>query len=632
MRKILQTTLLFMGSSMFLWAQTSSSILVDFPKSNTAAISSKVSYTFKLVKNDRGVQELIINETVSEKVISLKGSTYFVGAVSYDNYSSINEFEHRNERNKISNRHIIQRSNLESNGIFHDDNKLFTFSLDMSSKDDIAYFSYVKTYKDPKYFTKTFFQESYPIVEKTISVTIPSWLQIQVFPRNFTDAIKVSETKNSKGEKVLRYSMSKIQEFANESNAPGITYYAPHLVFSIQSYTDKKGLTTEVFKSTEDVYKWYRVLLSQMNNDPSVFKPLVTELTQNCKTEEEKIKRIFFWIQDNIRYVAYEDGIAGFKPANCQDVFNLRYGDCKGMSNLLKNMLSLINVDARLTWVGTRHLNYDHSIPALCVDNHMICTLIKDGKKVFLDPTETFVDYGKIAHRIQGREAMIENGDQYMLEKIQELDEKENRTLITEKIRLNNELLQIKGKAQYDGENKRSLLNFLDLTEEAKKEERIKNFISNENTDIKISQLNYSDLKDRKGKMTFDYMASVKNKTFVIQKKKYVQIECEQEFKYFTFKEERKLDYVFSEKYALSKEIEFEIPPGHKVEYLPESFSAGNKNFTISVQISQSGGSIRYKKEIIIRDGKISKAEFKDWNEAILKLRKFYDDTIVLSF
>jgi hypothetical protein len=28
----------------------------------------------------------------------------------------------------------------------------------------------------------------------------------------------------------------------------------------------------------------------------------------------DKVKAIFYWVQNNIRYIAFEDGIAGFLP------------------------------------------------------------------------------------------------------------------------------------------------------------------------------------------------------------------------------------------------------------------------------------------------------------------------------
>ena len=95
-------------------------------------------------------------------------------------------------------------------------------------------------------------------------------------------------------------------------------------------------------------------------------------------------------MQDNIRYIAYEDGYSGYIAAGAQDVLAKKFGDCKGMANLLTEMLKLAGYDSHFTWIGTRQLPYPQSMPALCVNNHAICTLNFSGKTYFLDATENY--------------------------------------------------------------------------------------------------------------------------------------------------------------------------------------------------------------------------------------------------
>src|SRR6185295_4790856 len=123
-----------------------------------------------------------------------------------------------------------------------------------------------------------------------------------------------------------------------------------------------------------------------------------------------KIKSIYYWVQDNIRYIAFESGIAGFQPANADQVYKNKYGDCKGMANLLAAMLKIGGYDSRLTWIGTKDIPYDYSIPSLCINNHMICSVMLKDSLYFLDGTETYISMGDYADRIQGRPAMIQNG------------------------------------------------------------------------------------------------------------------------------------------------------------------------------------------------------------------------------
>jgi len=151
--------------------------------------------------------------------------------------------------------------------------------------------------------------------------------------------------------------------------------------------------------------------------------------------------------KDNIKYIAFEDGIAGFKPEDAHTVLYNRYGDCKGMSNLLKEMLEIAGFDARLTWVGTRRIPYDYSIPSLAVDNHMVCSVMLADTSLVLDATEPFQHIDYVGERLQGRQVLIEDGSSYIIKKL--AVENININLVEEQIDfeidLENDLLMGKG-------------------------------------------------------------------------------------------------------------------------------------------------------------------------------------------
>lgn len=138
-------------------------------------------------------------------------------------------------------------------------------------------------------------------------------------------------------------------------------------------------------------------------------KAKADEITQGKSTAIEKVKAIYYWVQDNVRYIAFEDGLAGFKPEKAQEVLRRKYGDCKGMANLTKELLKASGFDSRLCWIGTHHIAYDYSTPSLAVDNHMICAVVLNGRRYFLDATEKYIPLNEYAERIQARQVLIED-------------------------------------------------------------------------------------------------------------------------------------------------------------------------------------------------------------------------------
>ena len=126
--------------------------------------------------------------------------------------------------------------------------------------------------------------------------------------------------------------------YAHESSAPNHALSYPHIITVSKAYTEN-GRRQVLFESVKDLYAWYRSICDSTGNDASLLKDKVAELTAGKKTDLEKIESLFYWVQDNIRYIAFEDGIMGFKPDAAQNVFKKKYGDCKGKANLLKEML-----------------------------------------------------------------------------------------------------------------------------------------------------------------------------------------------------------------------------------------------------------------------------------------------------
>ena len=52
-----------------------------------------------------------------------------------------------------------------------------------------------------------------------------------------------------------------------------------------------------------------------MQNDASVLKAKAEEITKGVVSDVDKIKMVFYWVQNNIRYIAFENGIMGFDIA-----------------------------------------------------------------------------------------------------------------------------------------------------------------------------------------------------------------------------------------------------------------------------------------------------------------------------
>ncbi len=598
-----------------------------FDKDDAIAITRSNEFvTFNFNKKSNKVT---VNHNVTEDLINLDDRADIQKYYFYDGESRITDFDIFYKNKKKAYFLVIDEA-YTNQGLFHNDSRVKYINIDFPLKG----YKYTSVFKeeidDIKYFTKIYFQDEYPIAYKKIEIEIPNWLEIELKEINFDGYdIKKEVVVNKKSDsKTHIFTVTNISAKYNETSTPGPTYIYPHILILSKSFT-KNGQKTLLFNETKDLYNWYKSLTNQLKNDNELIKDKVTELTKDVQNDDEKVKNIYYWVQDNIRYIAFEDGIAGFKPDEATNVFTKKYGDCKGMANLTKQMLLEAGFDARLVWIGTKRIAYDYSTPSLSVDNHMICALVKDGKTTFLDATEKFNPFGEYAHRIQGKQALIENGDDFILKTVPNKNVSFNNEIINYNFTLENEDLVGNSRKEYHGERRTDFLYNISNTKNDKKEESLKKYLNHDNINLKVSNIDTSDLDNRDASLKISYDLTIKNAVSSFDNEIYVNLDFDKELASYNFKE-RKLDFVFSSKKMLESTTNLTIPNNYKISKLPEDILITSKNYDLSVRFSQQANIISYKKEFSIKNAVIETSDFEEWNDFNTKLNKIYNEQIIL--
>ncbi len=599
----------------------------QFPDDNLALELSEKKINFSLSKRDGKV---IVKEQLNKSYINLDARSEIQEYSSYDGQSDISLFQIKSKNNKKLS-YFVKDEAYTSDDLFHNDTRVKYVNLSFPLLGYKRKTEITKKYHDIKYFTSIYLNESYPTIKKIVKIEIPNWLELELKEFNFDGySIKKNISKNTKSNtKIITYTIENVPAVYKEEKSPGPSYIYPHLLVLAKSYT-LDGKKEVVFNSTQDQYNWYKTLTNSLENDNSSISDKVQSLIENAKTDDEKIKNIYYWVQDNIRYIAFEDGIAGFKPEEASDVYNKRYGDCKGMANLTKQMLIEAGFDARLTWIGTKRIAYDYSTPSLSVDNHMICCLIKDDETIFLDGTEKFNSLGEYANRIQGKQALIENGDEFILKKVPESDPDFNREKLHYNLKLlPNNTLSGDASKEFIGESRSNLLYLFSNLKTDKKDKFLEYYLSNNDKNISVSNINTSDLENRDVKLSISYNINIKNAATSFDDETYVDIDFNKELDNFML-DDRKTDYIFSFKRFLESKTVLEIPSNYNVKYLPENITIEDPNFDLSVNFSKSKNVITYEKSFKIKNAKIETTDFELWNNFISKLKNIYNEQIVL--
>jgi hypothetical protein len=379
------------------------------------------------------------------------------------------------------------------------------------------------------------------------------------------------------------------------------------------------------------MYSWCHTLSMAVKNDKAVISAKAKEITTGLTDDMAKVKALFYYVQDNVRYIAFEDGIAGFKPEKADEVLRKKYGDCKGMANLTKELLVSLGFDARLCWLGTDHIAYNYQIPSLAVGNHMICSLVYKGKTIYLDATETYMGINEYAERIQGRQVMMEDGDKFILATIPYASATQNYEYESSKLTIDGTGLKGTVKDLWKGEDKESVLSGFNSIRKEKSEDAMVRYLSNDNSDYAITELNHSKTDNIDGDFTAGYQLNFKNAVSTFSKDYYVDLDFKKEFINSAIKvNERKNDFWFDYKSNIVKEAELAIPAKYKVTNIPAPLNIVNADYEFHVKYEALPGKLVYKKTIQIKNTHLAKSKFVQWNADVEQLAKMYNENVTL--
>jgi hypothetical protein len=516
----------------------------------------------------------------------------------------------------------IDRS-VTDQGIFFDDSRVQYYPIRFNSKGSMARVTVKKLYTDGKYLTRLFFPDDLPTKERIIEFKVPDWLAVDFKKFNF-DGFKIEEQVTKKGGYTnYVFIMKDIPGYKSEYLRIGRAYTDPHIVVQIKSF-EIKGESLQGFDKVADVYAWNNRLYKMTANEKSSLQSLAKKITEGKTTDIDKIKSIYYWVQDNIRYVAYEDGLSGYIPASAQDVASKKYGDCKGMANLLTELLTNAGYDAHFSWIGTRQLPYPQSLPALCVNNHAITTLNFSGKTYFLDPTEKYAPLAENAFRIQGKEVLVSNGSKYEIKPVPVSKAEDNMLVTKADFVMAADKLTGKVKVVLTGNERTEFhQNFQELAK-PKQKEYLNDYLEFGNNNLVATNVKTSDLKNRDLPVTIEGDVDFSNTVNTIGGDKYVSVDFFPKSLERLVPDEKRVEgFDLDALVKFQDDITLTIPAGSAIVDKPEDLVLNFDGYEFSGIYTVTGNKVSLHKTLIIKNEVIKKTDFTNWAKFIGSIKEF---------
>jgi transglutaminase-like putative cysteine protease len=218
--------------------------------------------------------------------------------------------------------------------------------------------------------------------------------------------IRLAPQKETQGNyEVYTWQVKNLKALTPEDDVPGWSV-APRIAFAANKF-EFNGIPGDI-STWQNYGKW----IQGLNADVCTLSPqraeAVKQMTAHLKTEQEKARFLYNYLQRNMRYVSIQLGIGGLKPFPAMFVDEKKYGDCKALSNYMYALLKAVDIRSHYALIraGANGEPADADFPADPFNHIVLCIPFK-GDTTWLECTSNTQPYGKLGTFTENRNALL---------------------------------------------------------------------------------------------------------------------------------------------------------------------------------------------------------------------------------
>lgn len=238
-------------------------------------------------------------------------------------------------------------------------------------------------------------------------VKVPAGFKLNYKQYNIKEQLTKTATKNGD---VYSLNINDLMAVRHEDYSDYTKPQIPLIVFSTENFTMKN--TKGSLKNWSDLGSWVNSLNDGKDILPESTIAKIKELTAECNTEQEKIQKVYEFMQQKTRYVSIQIGIGGFEPFDASTVDKTSYGDCKALSNYTKALLKAIGIKSNycLIRAGSDADEIDETFPSSRFNHAIICVPLQRDT-LWLECTSQRMPFGFNGDFTDNRKALLIEGD-----------------------------------------------------------------------------------------------------------------------------------------------------------------------------------------------------------------------------
>ncbi len=499
----------------------------------------------------------------------------------------------------------LEYRNVNSTNIFHDDSKICFFKAELKSQGDKAKSQFKRTFTDPAYLTEIALADEYPIREKVVTLVLPSSLQdVELLEVNFPKGkVAKSEVTQIDGSRKVTYTINDLPALCSDKSAPVSLEVDPYIVL--------KGY----FPDTDRLYEYRRKTLDVDTVIPDV-RAVLADAIGSAVGRDAIIDSIYRYVQRKVRYVAYEEGEAGYRPDRPAEVLRKNYGDCKGMALLLATLLNRVGIEANIASIGTKHIPYKISeMPSLGATNHMICIVPAENDTLILDATCEYISSRDIPCGIQGKDAMMFTSDGYKMVDVPKLPYDSSTEEYDYEYEIKDGVLTGSGNQLFKGDIMEALLTSLYGVDRNYKSDVLVLQVKPRRS----AKVNPDSIKaGYKADGTYEISVSgLTDPAAVADTGEALYVDISPESDTFVGRidlADRRSDYEFPFPCKIVRRSTLAIPEGYKLGELPKNYQGRCGDVQLECEFTEHDGNVTLVKTLKIESVRIPLSELTEWN------------------
>jgi hypothetical protein len=598
-------------------------------KKNASVVIRNESTVVEINKID----EIVYRNLSVVTILNKDAVSYSIPKIFYEKGDVISNvkvtvYDDKGAKIKTYSKNDFSDVSANSQGTFYSESRAMVLPYTPTSFPYTVEFSYDQKDENTVFIPDFVPFNSYNISLQKSSFKIVNRSGINLRSKTYESPFKYANVEIQDGGNEKTYTYQNIPAIDNAELVPNPQKILPKVSFSLDQFNlvGKKGNIT----SWKDFGLWYHNnLLTPVSVSTPQIKSEIAALNLTGSTED-KVKKIYQYMQSKTRYIFVALGIGGWQPMMPDEVQKKGYGDCKGLSNYMKTLLDEAGIPSYYAIINSNSspVSFDVDFPKMG-GNHAILVIPTEKGNIWLENTSQDIAYNHLSYNTTDRNvlAVKSTGIDIMETPSYTSQQSKEKQLLT--IQINpDKTISGKGKFSYTGNQYDFNLMYVSLSQKDKNEAMKSKFSSLNFENVEMN--NFVNNKDL-ASIDFDLNFKASNYSKMMGDSFIFRAVPMYSSGFYHTDENRQLPFENRFSYEDDYEIVYQIPVNYVVEEIPQNGILTSDFGTYFLSFEKKEDKIIVKRNVNIKKGIYSKEKYNDYINFRKKIMNADNSKILIS-